>query len=106
MSSKNYEERGGATTGAACQYATLANYYNNKHNLGPGGTQNPQPKILPGQTLKPNSQTHHYVVPVFGGIGFDTLQGTGSCSGYSGINNAYSNTGGGCAQKYINRSCQ
>lgn len=104
MSSKKYEERGGATSGSCCQYATLANYYNNKHYLGPGGTQN-QHKILPGQTLKPKSPTTT-VVPAYGGIGYDTLQGTGNCTGYSGINNAYSNTGGGCAQKYINKSCQ
>ena len=47
-----------------------------------------------------------YTVPVFGGMSYNTLAGSGSCSGYGSIMTAYGvGANGQCAQRYTTSLC-
>uniref|UniRef100_A0A6C0ELC9 Uncharacterized protein n=1 Tax=viral metagenome TaxID=1070528 RepID=A0A6C0ELC9_9ZZZZ len=80
------------STGASCNYANLGNY-----NEGYSMNIAPQGKVTSGA----------YIVPTWSPISYDSLTGeVPSCSGYSGINAAYSGAGGGkCQTTYRTSLC-
>lgn len=88
-------QENGSKYGASCSYASLGSY-----NIGGVGGINP-PCLA---TTIPSMATQ--VVPNMA-PSYDTLVGSGSCNGYSGITNAYSKyttTKGQCTQ-YVPRPC-
>ena len=87
----------GTRAGASCSYASLGTY-----NMGSLGGINP-PCLA---TTIPSMANQ--VVPNYQAPSYNTLVGTGSCNGYSGITNAYSKyttTNGQCTS-YVPRPCQ
>jgi len=89
-------QENGSKYGASCSYASLGSY-----NIGGVGGINP-PCLA---TTIPSMATQ--VVPNYMAPSYDTLVGSGSCNGYSGITNAYSKyttTKGQCTS-YVPRPC-
>ena len=86
-------EYNNSQTGNACSYSNLQNYNNSRGSWG-------QP------ALTPSTVSGAYVVPVFGGPGYDTLTNKSpSCSGYYTIDSAYGASTGDCNQQYTMRMC-
>ena len=88
-------EYNNSTVGAACSYATL-NHYNSHSSMA---------VPVPDRT---RGVSGSYVVPNYGGLGYNALthgQKVGTCSGFFNITNAYGKNANNCNTQYVRTLC-
>ena len=85
-----YTSSNSANSRGSCSYNNLGTYTSGySMNVAPTG--------------KP--PTGSYIVPVWGSISYDSLSGSGTCSGYGTIISGYGNGAGSCQTQYTTSMC-